>query len=169
MNALGNLRVAEYLNENFVCTYLKVGAFRIVNNGQKVGGNVASYFCMSNGAVLHAIAGPVDSNKLQLEARWALDTRKSAQARSFNAASGKLDAQAFARVVRTAHGERYHHEQRTMGDKQILPKQMPLLATNAAKTHWLLADRPMAKLDTIYPIVWRQILNEELSALPVVK
>lgn len=166
MGALADPRVADYLNENFTSTYLKVGAFKKIGEN-KIGGNVATYFCLSNGAVLHAIAGPVDANKFLQEARWALDTRKMAQAKSVNLNTGKLDAGRFASVLRQAHGERYHHEQRTVGDRSGIPVTMPRLAGRTAQTHWLLASRPMAKLDTIYPILWRQILNEDLSALPV--
>ena len=63
MNALADERVAEFFNETFVCTYLKVGKFEIVN-GQKVGGNVASYFCLYDGSVVHAIPGKTEANKL---------------------------------------------------------------------------------------------------------
>jgi hypothetical protein len=48
-----------------------VGTFRIVN-GQKQGGNVASYFCTPDGRVLHLIAGPVDGDTLIREARWVV-------------------------------------------------------------------------------------------------
>ena len=52
MNALANPEVGKYLNEYFVSSFQKVGTFRIVN-GQKQGGNVASYFCAPDGRVLH--------------------------------------------------------------------------------------------------------------------
>jgi hypothetical protein len=167
VNALADARVAQFLNDNFVCTYLKVGAFKIIG-GQKVGGNVATYYCLPDGAVLHAIAGKTDANRLLTESRWAIDIRKSAQTFSTNLGTGKTDLGKFAGFIRKAHGERYHEERHTVfGDRNEIPKTMPLAITQTAQTHWLLAKQPMARLDTIYPVVWRQILREELSALPV--
>jgi hypothetical protein len=169
VNALANDKVAKELNENFVSTYMKVGKFQIIN-GVKVGGNVASYFCLPDGSVLHAVAGQMDARKMLNESRWALDTRKAAQTAGTNLDTGKLDRNRFALEVRKAHGERYHLAMNNhFGDKNVIPKKMPLLATPEAKTHWLLASQPLDKLDRIYPVVWRQILNEQLSALPVDK
>ena len=48
--------------DNFESTYQKVGTFRIVG-GNKQGGNVASYFCLSDGTVVHAVAGPLDARR----------------------------------------------------------------------------------------------------------
>lgn len=149
---------------------MKVGKFDIVNRKTKVGGNVANYFCLADGAVLHAVAGKVSADTLLTESRWAIDTRKTAQLKSTKLATGKMDMIEYARQVRMAHGERYHEETHNhFGNKTKIPKMMPLLASQQAKTHWLLAHQPLAELDTIYPIVWRQILGEELSALPVKK
>ena len=118
--------------------------------------------------MVHAIAGQVDANKLLQEARWASDTRKAAQTKSTRLGTGKTDMREFALQVRKAHGERYHADANNRGeDKNTIPAKMPRVATQETKTHWLLAKQPLAELDTIYPIVWRQILNEELSALPV--
>lgn len=77
MRALSNPEVANYLNQHFVCSFQKVGNFRIVN-GQKQGGNVASYFTLDDGKVLHVVAGPVDAGTLLREARWVVETRKLA-------------------------------------------------------------------------------------------
>ena len=50
---------------------------------------------------------------------------------------------------------------------RTIPRLMPKLASQTAQTHWLLADRPMAKLDTIYPhfavTVMPAFLNEGVS------
>jgi hypothetical protein len=168
VNALNDARVAQHFNENFVCTYLKVGAFQIIN-GQKVGGNVASYFCLADGSVVHAIAGPTNADKLLTEARWATDIRKSAQTFSTNLGTGKADMSRYAGFLRKAHGERYHDLNNTIGDRRTIPTAMPRIGTQQAQTHWLLAKNPLPRLDTVYPVVWRQILHEELSALPVAK
>ncbi len=65
------------MNEHFVSSYQKVGTFKIVN-GQKQGGNVATYFCMPDGTVLDVIAGPVDAKKFLQAARWVVETHKTA-------------------------------------------------------------------------------------------
>ena len=44
MNALADPAAGKYLNEYFVSSFQKVATFRIAD-GQKQGGNVASYFC----------------------------------------------------------------------------------------------------------------------------
>ena len=77
MNALANPEVGKYLNDNFACSFQKVATFKIVN-GQKQGGNVASYFCTPDGRVLHAIAGPVNAAVMLREARWVVETYKLA-------------------------------------------------------------------------------------------
>jgi len=153
-----------------VSTYLKVGKFRILANGIKSGGNVASYFCLSDGSVLHAVAGQRDAQQFLQEMRWASETRKAAQTQAANLRAGTLDMKKYVSFVRKAHGERFHAEHSSVfGDRDTIPVQMPQLATPQAKTHWLLARQPLGRLETIYPIVWRQVLNEELSALPVEK
>lgn len=166
MNALADPLVAEYLNENFVSTYLKVGAFQIIG-GQKVGGNVASYFCVPEGGVLHAVAGKTDARTLLKEARWAMDIRKSAYAFSTDPETGAVHLKKFAKQISSAHTERYHAEGRMIWGEKTLPATMPRGATQQAQTHWLLAKNPAGRLQDIYPTVWRQILNERLSDLPV--
>jgi hypothetical protein len=168
VNALADPRVAKYLNDHFVSTYMKVGAFKIIN-GQKVGGNVASYFCQPDGIVIHAFAGQTNANKFLGEARWATDVRKSAQIFAVNLKNDIVDPQRFASYLRKAHGERFHEENQTWGDRTTIPVQMPRIATPQAQTHWLLAKNPANRLDTIYPVVWREILRETLSDLPVEK
>ena len=172
MNALSDPRASDYLNENFVATYLKVGTFAIVN-GNKVGGNVASYFCLTDGTVIHAVPGQVSPDKLMEEARWAYETRKAARTRSINPTTGLVDFRRYSEHMRTAHVERYHAEKDGRGQvnprqKLAIPASMPRAGTQA-QAHWLLASQPMAKLDDVYPIVWTQILREQLSNLPVAR
>ena len=157
------------MNENFASTYLKVGAFQIIN-GQKVGGNVASYFCLFDGSVVHAIPGPVAADKLLMEAQWAYETRKAALTLSSNLVTGKVDAQKYLESVQNAHAERYQREGNGLWRKnQAMPANMPRRASQSAQVHWLLATQPLAKLETVYPVVWTQFLGERLSALPVEK
>jgi hypothetical protein len=169
VNALADAKVAEYVREHLVATYLKVGTFRIVN-GQKQGGNVASYFCHPDGAVLHAVAGPVNADVLLREARWALETRKSAVTLSTNLATGDLEPEKYREQVRKAHRERFRAETQ-LGAKanRALPFALPRADARPAQVHWVLATNPLAALEDVYPVVWQQILGEQLSGLPVAR
>ncbi len=103
MNALANPEVGKYLNEYFVSSFQKVATFRIVN-GQKQGGNVASYFCAPDGRVLHVVAGPVDAPTLLREARWVVETSK----RLIKESHG--DGAKFKALLRTAHAQRLRQD-----------------------------------------------------------
>ena len=108
MNALANPEVGKYLNEYFVSAFQKVGTFRLVGGvgGAKQGGNVASYFCATDGRVLHVVAGPVNAATLLKEAKWVVDSVKTTLAecenngKSFKAEFRKLHADR----LRTEHG-----------------------------------------------------------------
>ena len=103
MNALANSDVGNYVNKHFVSSFLKVGTFTVAN-GQKQGGNVASYFCTPEGQVLHAIAGPVNSDKFLREARWVVETWKLAEFET----KGNLAKE--REVFATAHAERLERD-----------------------------------------------------------
>jgi hypothetical protein len=103
VNALANAEVGKFLNEYFVSSFQKVGTFRIVN-GQKQGGNVASYFCAPDGRVLHVVAGPVDAATLLREAKWVVEGTKKAMAES------KGDGAKFKGLFRQWHAERLRQE-----------------------------------------------------------
>ena len=85
--------------------FQKVGTFRIVN-GQKQGGNVASYFCAQDGRVLHVVAGPVNAQTLLREARWVVDNvKKSLEVTNKTGKSFKAQfRQAHAERLRGEHG-----------------------------------------------------------------
>lgn len=177
MDALGNEGVAKYINDHFTATYLKVGTFEIVG-GTKVGGNVASYFCTPDGSVLHAVAGKVGAKELLSEARWADELRKTAVTRATDLASGKIDGGKFRLVVQRAHFERYKDEAPSEGGgfglgggfrplAAKLSATMPTTGSKTFKVHWLLTTKSMPKWEEAYPIVWRGILREQMSALPV--
>jgi hypothetical protein len=177
VNALANDQVAEYVNDHFIATYLKVGTFQIVN-GQKVGGNVASYFCLPDGAVVHAVAGPVDAQVFLRESRWAVEIRKWGQTLSTTLATGEVDHDKFRAFIQQAHEERYQAENGAPWARQgrPLPKnvknaplgqQLPRHVSQAAQVHWLLATNTLPAIDQVYPIVWEQILRERLSVQPV--
>jgi hypothetical protein len=103
VNALANPEVGKFINEHFVSSFQKVATFRIVN-GQKQGGNVAAYFCATDGRVLHVVAGPVDAGTMLREAKWVVDTTEKCLAE--NKKSGKL----FKVLFREAHANRLKQE-----------------------------------------------------------
>ena len=164
------------MTENFEATHQKVGTFQIVD-GAKVGGNVASYFCLSDGTVVHAVAGPLDAKHFLQEAKWALEVRKLA----ISEAHG--DASTYRATLRKAHLERLSTEFRLRLPPNALPQLVvngpPEPATtqilmpaaqrlgNQAKVHILLAAYPLPRLSQLYPIVFEDILKEKLSSLPV--
>jgi len=103
VGALANKEVGKYVNEYFVCSFQKVATFKIVNK-QKQGGNVAAYFCAPDGRVLHAVAGPVNANVFLHEAKWVVETTKSAIKESKN------DGAKFKEIIRKAHAEKLKKE-----------------------------------------------------------
>jgi hypothetical protein len=103
VGALANPEVGKYLNENFVCSFQKVGTFRIVG-AQKQGGNVAAYFCAPDGRVLDAVAGPVDPATMLNEAKWVVTTTRKAME------DCKGDGAKFKAIFRQAHAERLRQQ-----------------------------------------------------------
>lgn len=103
MGALTDPKVGEFVNANFVASFQKVGTFKIVN-GNKQGGNVASYFLAPDGRVLHVVAGPVDGPTMLREAKWVVDTLKAA----VKASDG--DGAKFKAAFRTAHADKLRAE-----------------------------------------------------------
>jgi hypothetical protein len=103
VNALANPEVGKYVNEYFSASFQKVATFRIVGK-QKQGGNVATYFCAPDGRVLHAIAGPVNSQQFLREAQWVVETTKRAMKEA------KDDGASFKAIFRKAHAEKVRAE-----------------------------------------------------------
>lgn len=174
MNALASEKVGDYLNDHFYSASQKVGTFRVVN-GQKQGGNVASYFCRPDGTVVHAVPGPVKADEFLKEARWAVEADKLA------ATDGHGDAKKYRTVIRKAHLDRLQTDFGVF----FRPGQLPLAAAgvppsdrvlfnpfvlvlaNQAKASVLLAAYPVPKLADLYPIVWERVLGERVSLAPV--
>jgi hypothetical protein len=161
--------------DNFESTYQKVGTFRIVN-GQKQGGNVASYFCLTDGTVIHAVAGPLNAKQYLQELRWAVDLRKLA------ASEAAGDVAKYRAAVRKGHLERLASE----SGLRLQPNALPVLTSgaptaptvnpirqkagrlgNQGQVHALLAYYPVPKLQQLYVIVFEDVLKEKVSTLPV--
>ncbi len=154
-----------------------MGTFRLVN-GQKQGGNVVSYFTLPSGTVLHAVAGPVEASELLREARWVVETRKMGIARSHG------NMKRYKLFWRDAHAERLQMDQGLIVSLQNQPgRSFSVSGTPWAvsrntdwrslnphsQMHWLLAQRPLSKLDQISDVVFERILRQRVSTLPVME
>ena len=193
MNALADASVGEYVNDHYVASFLKVGTFTIAN-GAKQGGNVATYFCLPDGSVLHAIAGPVNAAQFLREARWVVETRKLA---IFEAQGNPTRYKDF---FRKAHTERLNQEYGAGfrvarggavnvniagagdlfpdgGDQMAMVRLQAALqqqgngrvVDNQAKVHQLMANYPLVKIEQVYRYVFERILGERVSTVPVVQ
>jgi hypothetical protein len=185
VNALSKPEVGKFINDHFVSSFQKISSFRIIG-AQKQGGNVASYFCLPDGRVLHAIAGPVDSVTMLREARWVLETWKLAQLQS----GQEGDAATFLAAWRNGHAERLRleygidskhvnpslanvdlqailAERSASGKARNIRGQRPL--DNQGKVHIILAAHPLVRLERVYSVVFENILNQKLSTIPVVE
>jgi hypothetical protein len=148
-----------------------------VVGGVKQGGNVASYVCLNDGTVIHAIAGPLNPAEYLRELRWAVDMRKLA------AAQAGGDAIKYREAVRKGHTERLARESGVRPAAHALPDiadsappvpaPTDLRARNGRRlgaqgqVHAILATAPVPRLSQLYPIVFETILGEKVSALPV--
>jgi hypothetical protein len=169
VNALAVPEVGQYLNAHFEAAFQKVGSFQIVN-GQKQGGNVASYFCTADGRVLDAVAGPVDAATLLREARWVVETKNLADLDGKGVAGLKA-------VFRQAHAERLLQENGVQLkawsrlDPTVAQAAMVLdqgrNLDNAGRIHLLLATYPLAPIAAVYRPVFERVLNEPVSTNPV--
>jgi len=187
VGALAHPQVGEYINRLFVSTYVKVGTFTLVQ-GTKQGGNVAAYFCLADGTVLHAIAGPVDGNTFLYEARWIVNVHQRASL------EGRDDPARYRQIVREAHTDRLardfvmnrkhisaQHEAEAEGDLGFTDKGPVTKAKkdylwlhrnhwdNRAQVHLLAALFPCEKIENVYQHVFEKILKEKVSSLPVVE
>jgi hypothetical protein len=171
---LANWDVGNYLNTYFVSSYQKVGTFRVAN-GQKQGGNVASYFCLPEGQVLHVIAGPVNAATMLTEARWVVETWKMALLEK------KEDASLMLAFFRKAHLDRLRQEHGlTLSQCRQLPNASSVDLTSLlnepasrglsrqGRVHLLLAKSSPLKIEQIYQLVFERILGETISTSPVV-
>jgi hypothetical protein len=194
VNALANPEVGKYLNDHFVSAFQKVSSFKIVQ-GQKQGGNVASYFCLPDGKVIHAIAGPVNAETFLTEAKWVVDLQNMA---SLEAPKHDNRYVAFIRHAHTLRvqkelgvGEGAALSRAAAGGacagcggggftgftagypKGMYPGYNPQVAFNRlstqGKVNLLFSQHPLAGLDQIYKYVFTTILGQTISTLPVDK
>jgi hypothetical protein len=156
VNALANPEVGKYLNEYFVSSFQKVATFRIVN-GQKQGGNVASYFCAPDGRVLHAIAGPVDAATMLKEAKWVVESTKKAMDQS------KGDGAKFKALFRQWHADRLRQESGLVVEPVTFDLEKP--DDNSALTYRDPSGRPLAPVLPPPPIEGPDVTLKDKQAL----
>jgi hypothetical protein len=192
VKALADEEVGKLVNKYFVSSFQKVATFKIAN-GQKQGGNVACYFCVPDGRVLHVIAGPVEAKTFREEAAWVVRTVKAAQEQS------KGDGTKFKELMRKHHAERLWEERglrvtpilkdqaiqnletalayRDADGRPLAPvlpvakienqNEVKTTLTNSDKVHQLLAAQAGAKIEDLYGAVFQGILHEKISTQPV--
>ncbi len=78
MGALNNDEVGKYVNEYLRLVVSEGRDLQDRRTANKQGGNVAAYFCAPDGRVLHCVAGPVDAATFLREAKWVVETAKTA-------------------------------------------------------------------------------------------
>jgi hypothetical protein len=155
---------------------------------------VATYFCLADGSVLHAIAGPVDANTFLYEARWIVNVhqRASLEGRDNAARYKQIVWQAHADRLARDHGlarssiNRLHEPTETgegdnaadggfTGKGALSMKKMDVLSrhrhqlANQGQVHLLAALFPLEKIEDVYRYVFEGILKEKISSLPVVE
>jgi hypothetical protein len=189
---LAKEEVGKFVNKHFVSSFQRVGSFRIVQ-GQKQGGNVATYFCSTDGRVLHAIAGPVDAKTFLEEATWVVDATKDALQES------KADATRFKELMRKKHAERLeekfgarvtpvlkdqalqnletataYRDAKGRPLAPILPvppienqREVKKQLNNAGKVNRLFAANAMMKIEDLYGAIFEGILGETVTTKPV--
>ena len=167
MNALAKEKVGEYMNDHFVSSHQKVGTFQKIGD-QKVGGDVASYFCKPDGTVLHAIPGKVDEATFLAEARFAVELHNSAL---FQATAGPnkhltLPQQqvVYAKAVKKGFADRVGSSVPLM---EGYIRRAGKALNQQTQVNLLLYQTPLPRLEVLYPYVWEKILREKLSAAPI--
>jgi hypothetical protein len=101
-DALADDDVAEFVNEHFLSAHQKISALKPVNG--LTSGGVVTYFCLSDGTVLHVIPGAVDAKAFLREAGWVVDARAEAIRLM------KGDPSRYNGLIRKAHRDRYLEE-----------------------------------------------------------
>ena len=136
---------------------------------------MASYFCLPDGRVLHAIPGPVDATTLLREARWVVETCNMAKLKRQD--TNNLFAPFFGK----AHRERLQAEVGMAVTSQInwysdrsaegtimWLRQPPLRDLGQLRQmHAILVRDPLIPLDRLYRFVFEELLGERISTEPV--
>lgn len=136
--------------KHFAAGWKKVGTFAIVGKAdtnmglQKVGGNVAAYFCTPDLRVLGAVGGPVSPQVFLREAERAVALADST--------SNGFSEDAGARAI-----------------ERPMPREGLWNGSgNANYNVWrILSELPLSPLDLVYRDVFEDALGETVSDVPV--
>ncbi|HEV3144726.1 MAG TPA: hypothetical protein VGZ47_12625 [Gemmataceae bacterium] len=171
---MADKQVGEYFKTHFVSAFQKVGTFR-VDNGQKQGGNVASYFCLADGRVLHAIPGPVDAATLLREARWVVDTFNMAKLKRLdnNYLLGTFFCKAHRERLQSELGMERVSQISWLSDRSaegtaMWLREPPLQnLSKLGQIHAILVRESLIPIERVYRFVFEEILGEKVSTEPV--
>ncbi|HEX7900926.1 MAG TPA: hypothetical protein VF950_24420 [Planctomycetota bacterium] len=142
--------VGAFMAKHFAAGWKKVGTFAIVGKAdtnmgvQKVGGNVAAYFCTPDLRVLGAVGGPVSPQVFLREAERAVALAEST--------SLGFSEDAGSRVLEAP-----------------MPREGLWSGTGQANLRvWrILKELPLAPIDILYRDVFEDALGETVSDAPV--
>jgi hypothetical protein len=155
-----------------VSAYKKVGTFQ-KNGNNKQGGNVATYFCLSDETVVHVIPGPVAADVFLREARWAVDVYESAVLEHPDDVDGLRDYLKLAHAIRYLTDQGRGVPRAGKGAPMAarintqMPKALPRGTDTLEQAHWLLWANPLPRIATVYQTVWTDVLNEQVTDQPV--
>ena len=106
--------------------------------------------------------------------------RRAVELHKLASADARTDPTKYRLAVREAHLERLADEYNVQVPSAALPglrtavvTDLPLRTTQAkrrgtqAQASALLTAYPLPRLESLYPVVWEAVLNEKLSAAPV--
>ena len=172
---MADKQVGEYFQTHFVSAFQKVGTFR-VDNGEKQGGNVASYFCLADGRVLHAIPGPVDAATLLREARWVVETLNMARLKrqDNNYQLGLFFCKAHRERLQSELGmERtsqinWYADRSAEGTASWLREPPLTNLSQQGQVHAILVRESLIPIERVYRFIFEEILGEKISTEPVV-
>lgn len=185
--ALAKPEVGDFLSKNFVSVHDKVGTFQVnVGSDGKTpnrnGGNVAAFFCTSNGYVIHVAAGPRTAEAFLAEAKWAVAVYSQILSdRSLGASQARADQiPRVTAALRQAHSSALdllnNPNQAGPGREFVLhdPPSDPKLKgledasrKQRKQVHALFKTHAFEPLATIGPKVYTDILGEKVTGQEV--
>ncbi len=115
----------------------------------RVGGNVASYLCTPEGEVIHAIAGNASAGEVLQQLEFGVELAGSTSGAE---ASVRRELIRAAQTARAQAGARPSWHPATWLSQRVSQ---------------VLAKRPLAPLETVYPDIWEGVLQEYVTDLPV--
>jgi hypothetical protein len=160
--------LGRYLNDQFV-----TAAVRVSSHPADRGGPVVSYFCRPDGAVLHAVVGPVGAREFRREAGFAVEL--------YAKAAGRTDQELVAarHAVRDCQFDYLPDGYRNSLSKAWLPRLDPpepmsdrvlrLRGGTPApqeQVTFLIVAHPLAPVEDLHRVVWTKVLGQSATDPP---